>query len=82
MPKESDWILHTPYNDKTLMRNYFTCAATLEMMRLVHRIQFVDVVSNGDYIGIYVLMEKIKQNANRTEATVKPAERVMKNQLI
>ena len=65
MPKESDWILYAPYTDKTLMRNFLAYTLSRQMGHWAAHCQFVEVVLNGDYIGVYVLMEKIKRNANR-----------------
>ncbi|MFI5185523.1 MAG: CotH kinase family protein [Chitinophagales bacterium] len=65
MPKESDWILYAPYTDKTLMRNFLAYTMSREMGRWAARCQFVEVVIDNDYRGIYVLMEKIKRNSNR-----------------
>ena len=69
MPKESDWVLYAPYNDKTLMRNYLTYALTRGIGRWAARTQFVEVVLNDEYIGVYVMMEKIKRNSNRVNVT-------------
>jgi len=65
MPKESDWILYAPYTDKTLMRNFLAYTISREMGRWAARCQFVEVVINNDYKGVYILMEKIKRNSNR-----------------
>ena len=65
MPKESDWVLYAPYTDKTLMRNFLAYTIAREMGGWAARTQFVEVVLNGEYVGVYVLMEKIKRNSNR-----------------
>ncbi len=65
MPKESDWVLYAPYTDKTLMRNFLAYTFSREMGRWAARCQYVEVVINGDYKGIYVLMERIKRNNGR-----------------
>lgn len=69
MPSESDWVLYAPYTDKTLMRNFLAYTISREMGRWAARCHFVEVVINGDYKGIYVLMEKIKRNSNRVNIT-------------
>lgn len=69
MPKESDWILYAPYTDKTLMRNFLAYTMSREMGRWAAHCQFVEVVLNNDYQGIYVLMEKIKRNSNRVSVS-------------
>ena len=68
MPKESDWIIHAPYSDKTLMRNVmvYNLARDLWGNRGGVRTRFVELfmntrrgsdVSMSDYRGVYVLME-------------------------
>ncbi len=64
-PKESDWILFAPYNDKSLMRDVLAYRIASDMGRYASRSKFCEVVLNGDYAGVYVLLEKIKRDANR-----------------
>ncbi len=64
-PTESDWILFAPYNDKSLIRDVLVYKLANDMGRYASRSKFCEVVLNGDYVGIYVLLEKIKRDANR-----------------
>lgn len=64
-PADNDWILYAPYNDKTLIRNVLTYELGNKMGRYSPRTQLCEVVLNGDYQGIYVFMERIKQNPGR-----------------
>ncbi|RIK59555.1 spore coat protein CotH [candidate division KSB1 bacterium] len=65
MPEEADWILSASYSDKTLMRNVLAYKLANDMGRYASRTQFCEVVLNGDYHGVYMLMEKIKRDKNR-----------------
>ena len=65
LPKESDWILYAPYNEKTLMHNFLAYTMSREMGHWAANCRYVEVIINGDYKGIYVFMEKIKRNAGR-----------------
>lgn len=65
LPKESDWVLYAPYSDKTLMRNFLAYTMSREMGRWSANCRFVEVILNGNYIGIYVFMEKIKRGSGR-----------------
>lgn len=65
MPSESDWILFAPYNDKSLMRDVLAYRIANDLGRYASRSKFCEVVINGEYKGIYVLLEKIKRDANR-----------------
>ncbi len=68
-PAESDWVLYAPYTDKSLMRNVLAYQLANEMGRYASRTCFCEVVLNGDYKGVYVLMEKIKRDKNRVNIT-------------
>ncbi len=71
--EESDWILHAPYSDKTLMRNVLAYSWFREMGHYAVRTRYVelfynadgDAVTHRDYVGVYVFMEKIKRDAAR-----------------
>ena len=76
-PAESDWVLHAPYTDKTLMRNYI---AYDRMRALAGKsegmgVKFVEVFFNqdggalteSDYRGVYTLIEKIKRSPDRVD---------------
>lgn len=76
LPSESDWVLHGPYSDKTLMRNHLVYSAFQEARGdwFAPRTKFVEVffnqqanqpVSYADYKGVYLLVEKIKRDRNR-----------------
>jgi hypothetical protein len=67
MPEENDWILYAPYSDKSLMRNVLTYKLTNEMGSYASRTCFCELVLNGEYMGVYVLMEKIKRDENRVD---------------
>jgi hypothetical protein len=65
MPAESDWILSAPYSDKTLMRNPLTYFLGNSMGRWQPHTQWCELYLNGDYRGLYFLVEKIKRDKNR-----------------
>lgn len=65
MPAENDWILHGPYNDKTLIRNMLCYTLASGIMDYAPRGRYCELIINGDYRGVYVLMEKIKRDKNR-----------------
>lgn len=69
MPKESDWVLYAPYTDKTLMRNFLAYTMSRELGNWAANCRFVEVMLNGNYIGIYVFMERIKRNSGRVNIT-------------
>ena len=67
LPAEEDWVLQGPYSDKTLLRNHLAYTLYRDLGRYAARTRFVEVMVNGDYRGVYVLMEKIKRDENRVD---------------
>ncbi len=64
-PTDNDWILYAPYSDKSLIRNVLTYKLGEEMGEYAPRTELVELVINGQYVGVYVFMERIKQNPGR-----------------
>ncbi len=67
LPAEEDWVLQGPYSDKTLIRNHLIYALSRDIDRYAARTRFVELEVNGDYRGVYVLMEKIKRDPVRVD---------------
>lgn len=76
MPEESDWIIHAPYADKTLMRNYLSYRWSRNMGHYAVREKYMEVfynptegqpVTRDDYRGVYVFMERIKRDGDRVD---------------
>ncbi len=67
MPSENDWVLYAPYTDKSMLRNTMTFEMARKMTGYASRTRYCEVVLNGDYKGIYVLMERIKRDKNRVD---------------
>jgi hypothetical protein len=67
LPVENDWILYAPYSDKALMRNFLTFDLGRKMGHYAPRTVYCELVINGDYKGVYILMEKIKRDNDRVD---------------
>ncbi len=65
MPAENDWILHAPYADLSMMRNVLVYKLWGDMGHYAARSQYCELVINNNYQGVYLLMEKIKQDSGR-----------------
>jgi subtilisin-like proprotein convertase family protein len=65
MPAEHDWILYAPYDDKTCIRNILSYDIANKTGHYASRTQLCEFVLNGQYQGIYVMMEKVKRDVNR-----------------
>lgn len=61
MDEASEWSLHGPYLDKTLMRNYMWMNLSAEVMGNAPDVRFCEVMVDGQYRGVYVLMEMIHE---------------------
>jgi hypothetical protein len=72
-PADSDWVLYAPYPDKTLIRDVLAYELFNQMGRYASRTRFVEVFLNetggrlsmDNYMGVYVLEEKIKRSPAR-----------------
>lgn len=65
MPSENDWILYAPYSDKSMLRNVITFEMGRKLAPYCTRTVFCELFLNGEYQGVYVLMEKIKRDDGR-----------------
>jgi len=66
-PAESDWILYAPYSDKSLIRNVLAYKLANNIGRYSSRSRLCELVLNDEYMGVYVLLEKIKRNEDRVD---------------
>ncbi|HRZ99598.1 MAG TPA: CotH kinase family protein [Candidatus Paceibacterota bacterium] len=83
MPAESDWVLLNTYNDKTFLNDFLAHELFEQMGHYAVRRRHVEVFLNGtrpeggsdpsgkvgynDYVGIYLLLEKIKIDEGRVD---------------
>jgi len=68
MNPHSEWALHGPFLDKTLMRSYMWMNIAAEVMgqdQFVPEVRFFELILNGEYQGVYVLMETINVDTER-----------------
>lgn len=73
MPAESDWVLHSPFPDKALIRNAFVYSLGRDIGMAAPRAAFAEVYLNtaarpvaaSDYVGVYLLVENIKNQKDR-----------------
>lgn len=74
-PEEEDWILQghvvnlgQNYTfDRTLMYHYFGYELYRDMGRYASRTRFVELELNGQYLGVYTFMEKLKRDNERID---------------
>jgi len=67
LPEENDWVFHGPYSDKSLLRNVLTYHLGNLTGRYAPKTKLCELFVNDEYLGVYVLAEKIKQDKNRVD---------------
>lgn len=75
LPSENNWILHAPYDDKTLMRNAVAYRLSRDIGWYAPRTKFVELflhegegpLTEDHYHGVYMLTERIKWDNNRVD---------------
>lgn len=74
-PSEEDWVLSAQYADKTLMRGMLSFSLIRDMGWYAPRSRPVELFINGEYLGVYILMEKPKRDSARIDiAKLNPDE--------
>ena len=69
MEKDSTWVLHGPYLDKTLMRNYMWYNLAGQIMEWAPDVRYCEVFLDHEYQGLYVMAEQISMGEGRIEMT-------------
>ena len=64
MDAHHDWILYGPYLDKSYLRNYMFYNLSGEIMDYAPNVRYCEVILNGQYQGLYVMMESITAGKN------------------
>lgn len=65
MPSESDWVLNASFTDKTFLRNVLAFKLGNDMGRYASRTRFCEVVIDNEYMGLFILEEKVKRDKAR-----------------
>ena len=67
MGGEEDWILHAMVIDKSQVRIPMSFHLAQRMGQYASEFKYVELILNGDYRGIYILVEKIKRDDDRVD---------------
>ncbi len=67
MGGEEDWILHAMVIDKSQVRIPMSFHLAQQMGQYASEWKYVELILNGDYRGIYILVEKIKRVNDRVD---------------
>lgn len=69
MPEDNSWALNGPFLDKTLIRNYMCMNLYGEMTGYAPRVRFFELWLDGEYQGVYLMMEKVSRSEERVNIT-------------
>ena len=64
MSSHHDWVMHGPILDKTLIRNYMCYNIAGEIMDYAPNVRFCEAFVNGEYMGLYLMVESITAGDN------------------
>ena len=67
MPEENDWVLNALAYDPSMIRDYLSYTLAANMGNYAPRVQYIEVIVNDDYKGVYILTEKIKRDSDRLD---------------
>jgi len=81
LPREADWILNGLYDDKTMLRDALAYGLSNDMGRYASRVRFCELILNNEYMGIYLLLEKIKRDKNRVDISKLEASEIIGDDL-
>lgn len=72
MDAHSEWVLHGPFLDKTLIRNYMWYNIGGEIMSYAPNVRFCEMFLNGEYEGVYLMTETVTagKNGSRLQLSV------------
>lgn len=65
MSIHDEWVLNGPFLDRTLMRNYLAMNLAGEIMDYAPNVRYCELYVDGDYKGVYLLMENITKGRGR-----------------
>ena len=67
MPKENDWILNGLAFDTTFVRDFVSYKLSNSIGQYASRAEYCELLLNGEYKGIYMLLEKLKADDSRID---------------
>ncbi len=65
LPKDNDWILNSLVFETSLLRNFICYNLSRKIGEYASRTVYCEVLINGQYQGLYLLLEKVKQGHDR-----------------
>lgn len=69
MGEGSDWVLNGPFLDRTLLRNHLIYSISRQILDWAPETRLCEVYLDGEYQGVYVMIESIKNDPARLDLT-------------
>lgn len=69
MASHDEWVLNGPFLDRSLMRNYLCMNVAGQIMDYAPNVRYCELFVNGEYQGVYLLMETISRGDGRLNLT-------------
>lgn len=69
MASHNEWVLNGPYLDRTLLRNYLALNVAGEIMEYAPNARYCELYVDGEYQGLYLLMESVSRGEGRLNLT-------------
>lgn len=65
MARESDWVLHGPFLDRSLLRNRLMYGLSKDLLEWAPDTRFFELYVDDEYQGVYLAVEPITASENR-----------------
>lgn len=65
LPAENDWVLNAMNDEPSYLRDCLSYHLYEQLGYYSPRVKYCEVIVNGTYMGLYILVEKIKVDKNR-----------------
>lgn len=65
MAAHDEWVLNGPFLDRSLLRNYLALNVAGEIMEYAPNARYCELFVNGEYQGLYLIMESISKGDGR-----------------
>lgn len=82
MSRHDEWALNGPFLDRTLIRNYLCLNVAGEIMDYAPNVRYCELFRDGEYQGVYLLMEVPARGDGRIEISKPEKNRDMTSWII
>jgi hypothetical protein len=65
MPKDNDWVLLSPYSDRSMIRNVLMFNLERPWLEYSPRARHCELILDGVYRGVYIMSERPRKGDNR-----------------